>query len=111
LQTLAVVFDPPSTRRRWQLGIAEFNRDFVERYAEFIGRGKCNHRKGPGADIIRRSLHSYRTLRRQGDPCRCGTIDQHGAGPALTVIAALLRAGQFEILAQWVEQSRARIDH
>ena len=35
--------------------------------------------------------------------------NQHGAGPALSVVAALLGAGKPEVLPQHVEQSRARI--
>ena len=36
------------------------------------------------------------------------TVDQHGAGAAGTLIAALLRACQFEVLAQRVEQAHSR---
>jgi len=38
-------------------------------------------------------------------------FDQHRAGAALAVIAALLRAGQREMFAQSVEQRRAGIQH
>ena len=37
-------------------------------------------------------------------------VEQHGAGAALAVVAALLRAGQAEVLAQQVEQGRAGVD-
>ena len=37
-------------------------------------------------------------------------VDQHRAGAALAVIAALLRAGQVEMVAQRVEQGRPRRD-
>ena len=37
-------------------------------------------------------------------------VDQHGAGAALALIAALFRAGQVEMLAQQVEQCRAGIE-
>ena len=36
-------------------------------------------------------------------------VDQHRAGAALAVVAALLRAGEREMLAQSIEQSRARV--
>jgi hypothetical protein len=38
------------------------------------------------------------------------SVDQHGARAALAVIAALLRSGQAELLAEQVEQGRPRID-
>ena len=37
-------------------------------------------------------------------------VDQHGAGAALPVVAALLGAGQMEVFAQCVEQRRARVE-
>src|SRR5215472_2379454 len=37
-------------------------------------------------------------------------IDEHGAGAALTVVAALLRSRQSEVFAQRVEQRRADIE-
>ena len=37
-------------------------------------------------------------------------VDQHGAGAALALVATLFRAGQIEMLAQHVEQRRARIE-
>ena len=37
-------------------------------------------------------------------------VHVHGAGAALTVIATFLRAGEFELFSQTVEQSHARID-
>ena len=37
-------------------------------------------------------------------------VDQHRAGAALAVIAALLGAGQVEMVAQRVEQGRPRRD-
>ena len=42
--------------------------------------------------------------------CVAAAVDQHRAGTALAVVAALLRAGQPELLAQEVEQRRARVD-
>ena len=38
------------------------------------------------------------------------TVDQHRAGAALSMVAALLGAGQPQVLAQCIEQSRARIE-
>src|SRR5690348_2716037 len=38
------------------------------------------------------------------------TVDEHGARTALSVVAALLRAGEPEVLAQQVEQRGARVD-
>ena len=37
-------------------------------------------------------------------------VDQHRAGAALAVVAALLRAGEAEVLAQRIEQRRARVE-
>jgi hypothetical protein len=37
-------------------------------------------------------------------------VDMDRARPALTVVAALLRAGQVKVLAQGVQQGRARIE-
>ena len=37
-------------------------------------------------------------------------VDDDGAGPALPVIAALLRAGELQMLAQCIEQRRARVE-
>ncbi len=37
-------------------------------------------------------------------------VHQHGAGAALAVVAALLGAGQAEMVAQRIEQGRARIE-
>ena len=37
-------------------------------------------------------------------------FDQHGAGAALAVVAALLRAGETEMLAQRIEQGGAGIE-
>lgn len=37
-------------------------------------------------------------------------IDEHGAGAALSVVAAFFRASKLQMLAQQIEQRRARID-
>jgi hypothetical protein len=37
-------------------------------------------------------------------------VHQHGAGAALPVVAALLGAGQVQVLAQGVEQARAVVE-
>ena len=48
---------------------------------------------------------------REREACvRPAPVDQHGAGAALAVIAALLRAREAQVLAQQVEQRRARVD-
>jgi len=36
-------------------------------------------------------------------------VDQYGAGAALPLVTALLRAGQVEMVAQHIEQRRARV--
>ncbi len=55
----------------------------------------------------------YRLAHRRGER-QAGqhppAADQHGAGAALTMIAALLRPREIEMLAQRVEQRGARID-
>jgi hypothetical protein len=38
------------------------------------------------------------------------SVNQHGAGAALALIAAFLRAGQVEMLAQQVEECRTGIE-
>nr|BAT31076.1 hypothetical protein [Fulvimarina pelagi] len=38
------------------------------------------------------------------------TIHEHGAGPALAVVAAFLRSGKREMIAAGIEQGRTRID-
>ena len=46
--------------------------------------------------------------------CQAGidapAVEQHGAGAALALIAAFLRAGEVEVLAQHVEERGARIE-
>ena len=41
---------------------------------------------------------------------RAAAVDEHGARAALAVVAALLRPGEPELLAQHVEERRARVD-
>ena len=55
----------------------------------------------------RLALHRHR----QGQAGQhSASIDVHGAGPALALVATLLGAGQAEMLAQGVEQGGARIE-
>ena len=57
--------------------------------------------------VISRALRGDRQHQAAVHPA---AVDQHGAGTALAVVAALLGAGQTEMLAQGVEQRRPMVD-
>jgi hypothetical protein len=58
-----------------------------------------------GGDVVAFRRQSEREARQHAP-----LADQHGAGPALAVIATLLASGETEMLAQRIEHGRARVD-
>jgi hypothetical protein len=65
---------------------------------------------GVGEPLHGRDLRPVMRHREGQAPVRLPAVDQDRAGAALAVVAALLGAGQVEVLTQHVEQRGGRVD-
>ena len=63
-----------------------------------------------GEALDRRDLEAVLRDGEQQAGVRAAAVDEHGARAALPVVAALLGPGEPEVLAQHVEERRARVD-